>query len=99
MDEFNFESFMNGNSIENKPISYARKQEYTAVVENLIKQMNDALPSIKEEIIDLGNRSITKPCKAFDDKLKGLKEIYQAITNTRSNLYFWYIESAKRRAS
>ena len=76
------------------PISYAKRESYTEKVQKFIKYLHEFMPVITQEFDDLEQRSKTKPCKAFDDKMSGLAAIFQA----EKDLYYWYVENAKRQA-
>lgn len=84
----------NYNKIEQAPISYASKSTYTERVQNFVKYLHEFLPILKQEFEDLAEKAEVKPCKPFDDKMKGLSAIY----NAEKDLYYWYIEKAKRQS-
>ncbi len=75
------------------PISYAKKENYTERIEKFVQYLHDFKPIIEQEFDNLLKKSETKPCKAFDDKLKNLSAIYKA----EKDLYYWYIENKKRQ--
>ncbi len=76
------------------PISYAKKEDYTSKVQSFIEYLHKFLPVLQQEFDDLEKKAQSKPCKAFDDKMKGLAAIYQA----EKDLYYWYVVNRKRQA-
>ena len=96
--EFNFDDFINGTS-NVPPVNYAKKQNFTNTLIELVEKLHHVLPDIQNEITDLGNKARAKPCDAFKEKMEGLRTLYLAIKNAEPNLYYWYIEQPKRAAS
>lgn len=71
--------------------SYVKKESYTDEVKRFVEYLHKFMPTIIKEYDDLEKRREAKPCKAFDDKLKGLNDIYLA----EKALYYWYVEQPK----
>lgn len=84
----------NYNQIEQAPISYAKQNVCTEKVQQFVQHLHEFLPILKQEFEDLAEKAEVKPCKPFDDKMKGLAAIY----NAEKDLYYWYIEKAKRQS-
>lgn len=85
----------NYNKNQNNPISYAKRESYTEMVQQFVKNLHDFIPIITQEFDDLEKKAQVKPCKAFDDKMNGLSAIFQA----EKDLYYWYVENCKRQAN